>query len=210
MQNNLFFIAQSGWRYIAYTTLAFVIFQTFDFEFLSVISFIILLGLLFLYRNPERVNSNYKKGSIVSPVDGIVKSIVELDDKEFAYKVEIDSSCFNVGILRTPCNASIQNIKIVRGTRISRKSKLFDILNEYALISFRDESGHELKIVHKLKQGFAPIDIDLISKQTLNQGSRYGVAINAVTWIYLPSNTRLNIKVAQELKGSETLLAYFS
>lgn len=49
-----------------------------------------------------------------------------------------------------------------------------------------------------------------MAKESLKQASRYGFISNATTTIYLPQNFRVNVAVGSELKGSETLIGYFS
>ncbi|MEN4054108.1 MULTISPECIES: phosphatidylserine decarboxylase [Sulfurimonas] len=210
MRNNLFIIAKSGWRYIGYAASAFLLFSIIDLEFFAFLSFVVMLIFVYVYRNPERQMPFYQQNSFIAPADGVVTAIEELEDSEYAYKIEIESSYFDVGVLRVPMNAQVASINIVRGSRVGKNSKLFSLLNEYAELLFVDNENNSVNIVHREKQGFAPIDIDLVKGQELMQGARYGVMVNGVTSIYLKSNFRLNISVGQELRASETLIGYFS
>ena len=210
MRNNLFIIAKSGWIYIGYGLLAFAIFSLLDMEFLAFIAFGLTLFFVYVFRNPEREIPFYQTNSLVAPCDGVVTSIEQLEDSEYAYRVDIESSYFNVGMLRVALNAKVDSVHVIRGSRVSKNSKLFALLNEYAEIVFRDANGNTIKVLHRLKQGFAPLDIDLIEGQELMQTARYGVMVNGVTSLYLPANFRLNLHVGQELSASETLVGYFS
>jgi phosphatidylserine decarboxylase len=154
----------------------------------------------------------YQENSIVSPVDGTVVSIEELHGEENSgYKVEIEGTYLNVSLLRVPFTSSLEHIEIQRGARLSATSPLSKNINENAELIFADKrSSNKIKIIHKLKQSFETIDIDIIKAQDLLQGTRYGLMINGITTIYLPTNFRLNIGLGSELIASETLIGYFT
>jgi len=206
MNSNLFIIAKSGWHYIAYTLAAFIVFELLDLEFLALLSLIAMLFSLFLFRNPEREAVLLENDMIFSPVDGIVTSIEELNDPSYAYKIEICSSCFNVAVLRAPMTSEVVAVKIVRGSRVGIKSKLFSLLNEYAEIVFQDKNENSIKVVHRLKQGFAPISLDIIKQQKLLQGGRYGLAQNGITTLYFQKNFTTKLQVGQEVLAAVTSL----
>ena len=210
MRNNLFIIVKSGWHYIGYALVAFVVFVLLDLDFFAFLAFLALFIFIYLFRNPERVLPIYQENSLVVPVDGVIAVIEELDDAEYAYRVDIDSSYFNVGVLRMPMQAQLVSLKVVRGSRMSKETKLFALLNEYAELIFINNAKNSIKIVHRLKQSFAPLTIELSSGETLIQSARYGFMINGVTSLYLPSNFRLNLHIGQEVLASETLAGYFS
>ncbi len=210
MRNNLFIIAKGGWHYIGYSVSAFLLFSILDLDFFALLAFVAVLIFVYVYRNPERQMPFYQQNSFVAPTDGVVTAIEELEDSEYAYKIEIESSYFDVGVLRVPINGKVASINIVKGSRVGKRSKLFSLLNEYAELLFVDNENNSVKITHREKQGFTPIDIDLVKGKDLMQGTRYGVMINGITSIYLKSNFRLNISIGEELRASETLIGYFS
>jgi phosphatidylserine decarboxylase len=79
-----------------------------------------------------------------------------------------------------------------------------------AELVFEDSNKNRIKVVHRVKQSFAPLYLDVIELQNLRQTSRYGMMINGVTTLYFPSNFRVNVNVGNELKASESLMGYFS
>jgi len=206
MKNNLLPIAKEGFIYIIYAILAYVVFSFLDFEFLSFLS---IIGLLFIYRNPERELSAFEQNSVVSPVDGVVLSIKEIEG-EYTYKVEIDSTYANVSILRVPMTSLLKNLDLKNGARLSRHSSLARKINENVELVYEDKNSNKLKVLHMLKQSFSSINLGIKESQHLKQGSRYGVMISGITTIYLPQNFRLNVSVGSEVKASESLIGYFS
>ncbi len=212
MKSNLLPIAKEGWNYLIGSIVLFLIFKFLNFEFLQFLAFLAMMFFIYVFRNPERQNMLYQENSIVSPVDGTVVSIEELHGEDNSgYKVEIEGTYLNVSLLRVPFTSSLEHIEIQRGAKLSATSPLSKSINENAELVFGDKrSSNKIKIIHKLKQSFETIDIDIIKAQDLLQGTRYGLMINGVTTIYLPTNFRLNIGLGSELIASETLIGYFT
>ena len=209
-KNNLLPVLKEGSAYIGYSLLLFLIFSIFDLEVFELLSFLAAAGFVFIFRNPERVTPFFHENSVVSPVDGTVVAIEELQDSAYAYKVEVDSSFFNVGVLRVPFTSKLKSIVLNKGARLSKNSKLSKKINENAEIVFKDANGNNVKVTHMLKQSIAEIKLNAVKSQKFMQGSRYGVMLNGITAIYLPQNIRLNIAVGDDVSGCETLLGYFS
>ncbi|WP_310441920.1 phosphatidylserine decarboxylase [Sulfurimonas sp.] len=212
MKSNLLPIAREGWNYLIGSIVLLLIFKFLNFEFLQFLAFLAMMFFVYVFRNPERQNMLYQENSIVSPVDGTVVSIEELHGEENSgYKVEIEGTYLNVSLLRVPFTSSLEHIEIQRGARLSATSPLSKNINENAELVFADKrSSNKIKIIHKLKQSFETIDIDIIKAQDLLQGTRYGLMINGITTIYLPTNFRLNVGLGSELIASETLIGYFT
>jgi len=210
MKNNLLPVAKEGWKFVFYSALAFVIFSVLDLEFLGFLAFLTTLMFVFVYRNPERDVPTFQEASVVSPVDGVVLSIEELEDDEYAYKVQIEGSYLDVAVLRAPFSSLVEEFNITRGTKLPKFNPLAYKLNENATIIFKDTANNKIKISHRLKQSFDEIKIDIFKEQKFQQGSRYGVMVDGVTTIYLPQNFRLNISVGNQVKASESLIGYFS
>lgn len=210
MKNNLFIIAKYSYKYVAYSALAFIIFYMFGFEFLATLAFFVTLYFVVIFRNPERELQAYESGSIVAPCDGIVSRIEELEDDEYRYKIEIESSFTDVGLLRIPINAKVVSAVLRKGAKTAKSSKLFNDLNESLTVEFTDEKNNTLKVVHQLKQSIVPIYSDLKASQEVIKSMRYGFAANCVTTIYLKNNVRLNVQLSERVTASESLIAYFS
>jgi len=210
MSSNLLPIAKEGFSRIGIAFLAFIFFNIFDLDFFEFISFLVVIFLLFVYRNPERMSPILEVKSVVSPVDGTVIAIEELYDNKYAYEIVIDSSYFDVSLLRSPLSASVKSLDIKHGARLSKDSQLAKDLNESVEIVFEDSFKNSIKVKHMSKQSFGAITVDLNTKQNTLQGARYGLMINGITTIYLSQNFRVNISIGQEVNASQSLVGYFS
>jgi len=89
-------------------------------ELLAFIAFGLTLFFVYIFRNPERDVPFYQTNSLVAPCDGVVTSIEQLEDSEYAYRVDIESSYFNVGMLRVALNATVDSVRVVRGSRVAK------------------------------------------------------------------------------------------
>lgn len=210
MRNNLFPIAKEGWAYVGYSMLAFILFLILDFGFFELISFVLVLVFMFVYRNPERELPRFEPLSVISPVDGTVTAIDEIKDGKYAYKVTVQSSYFDVSVLRAPLSGRVLSVERYNGSALGLDTPLSEKINENATIVFEDSSSNTVKVSHMLKQSFDSINLNLIESQNMIQSSRYGVMINGVTTIYLPQNFRLNITLGNEIKACDSLIGYFS
>jgi len=210
MKSNLLPISSAGFKYLGYTTLAFIVLTILDLDFLAFVSFVFLILFAFVYRNPEREVLSFELNSVLSPVDGDVVSIEEVKDSQYAYRIEIKSNYFDVGVLRAPLDATLESLKMEKGARLPDNSLLGKEINENVELTFVDNNTNRIKLKHQLARSFDSLHIDLRPSQNIRQSLRYGVMINGTTSIYLPHNFRVNVAVGNELKASETLIGYFS
>jgi phosphatidylserine decarboxylase len=210
MKNNLLPIAKEGFVSIGFTILAFILFAIFDLEILEFFTFLLFISLVFVYRNPERMFPSFEQKSVLSPVDGLVQSIEELEDEEYAYRVTIKSSYLNVSLLRVPLNSQVESLDIKHGARLSPLSALAKDINERVELIFKDEYDNRVKTIHTLSRSFDDIKLNLSPNQNIVQGSRYGVMLSGITTIYLPQNFRINVNIGQEVNASQSLVGYFS
>ena len=210
MKSNLLPISSVGFKYLGYTTLAFIVLTILDLDFLAFVSFVFLILFAFVYRNPEREVLSFELNSVLSPVDGDVVSIEEVKDSQYAYRIEIKSNYFDVGVLRAPLDATLESLKMEKGARLPDNSLLGKEINENVELTFVDNNTNRIKLKHQLARSFDSLHIDLRPSQNIRQSLRYGVMINGTTSIYLPHNFRVNVAVGNELKASETLIGYFS
>jgi len=211
MKNSLFPIAKDGWKYLAYAIGAFIVFSILDFSFFQLLSLLVVVFFLFIFRNPERELPSFEASQVLSPVDGEVLSIESLDiADEYAYKVVINTTYKDVGILRAPMNASVEYLRQNYGTRLSLDAPLAHKLNENVSVVFQNTQDNKMKLIHMLKQSLCGVHIDLDSKDKVVQSARYGLMINGITEIYLPKNFRLSLVLGEETIASKSLIGCFT
>lgn len=207
--NNLLLLNKHSFIYIAVSFALGLLFLVLDLELFALAAFSFMLLSAYVFRNPQKLQQNFEKDALLAPVDGRVISVEEIEDTAFGYKVVVESSYLDISVLRTPMKATVVDTQLIRGTRLAKGSKLFRDLNEYARVTFEGESGHSVKIEHRLTRSFAPLFIDVLKYETVDKGALYGVMLTGETTIYLPKSFKLSVNAAEKLSASETLLGYF-
>lgn len=208
MNSNLLPIAKDGWGYISYSIIAFLVFWFLGCDFLQFFSFLIILLFLYIFRNPERQMPSLEKGGIISPVDGTITSITELQDNDFSHMISIESSYCNVSILRSPIKSNVKSINVLNGAKLSKSSKLSSKLNGSVEFLFEDNNSNVIKVTHQGMLNFSDIKFDAFVSKGLIQGSRYGVMTRGITNIYFPKNTKIDVTVGSKLKACESIVGY--
>ena len=197
-----------GLKKAAYALAAALVFALLDLEFFSLVSFVLALFFLFTYRNPPRIFADISDYGVCAPVDGKIVAIEDINDREYGFKLTIDSSYLHSGVLRTPFEAQSVSFNLQRGARLSKDSHLFTTLNERLEALFENKEKH-VKVVHTLKR--SPLPIELFDKKGQTECCKmYGFAFDAVSVIYLPREFRLNVHVGQRVYAAQNILGYFS
>lgn len=213
-QSDTFIVAKEGWKYLAAVAAAYVVFLMADAELPQFIAFAAFAVLLYIYRNPERIVPYYQESSIVSVADGRVISIETVEECPVmegpCYKVEIASSTFDTALLRMPFAAVVRYLHLRRGSRLSVHKPLAQKLNEKALLFFEDEKGQQCVVEHLLDTSIDALSLHIRHEQRLPQGSRYGLMVKGSHTLYLPTRSRVAVKIGDEVRAGETLLGYFS
>ncbi len=166
--------------------------------------------LVYLHRNPERISNYSNDGSILSPVDGHVKSIRSIDhspiDQKPGFEVVIESFYTDTAVLRAPIDGEMTIDLLERGAMLMLNSPDIN-LNEHAFIRFSSKVGDVL-VHHTLGSWARPLKFGVEGK--ILQNHRYGFMLNGQSVIYLPSNSRVGIKEGMTLRAGESVVGFFS
>ncbi len=214
MTSNTFIVAREGWKYIGILLGLLILSILFDAEVPEFLVFVMILAVLYVYRNPERAVPYYQDGSIVAIADGTVERIETVDECPLmdgpSYKVTIVSACLDTPLLRVPMNSNLAYKGVRRGNRLAHRKALASVLNEKALLKFTDVSENSVVVDHLLEQSIDELSFYLQQDQKVIQGSRYGLMLKGIHTIYLPEKSRVAIKVGDRVRAGETLLGYFA
>ena len=176
----------------------------------SLIVFLTGLFVLFFFRNPKRENTAHAH-AIISPADGKVLSITEMDENDFiggkAVKVSIFLSLFNVHINRSPIEGTIKYHLYREGQMLPAfKSHASDI-NERNTIGIESQDGYRI-LVHQIT-GFVARRIVWWVKpgDSLARGERFGlIRFGSCTEIVMPYGTQISVAVGQKVRGGITII----
>lgn len=173
------------------------------------LAFLILI--LQFFRNPKR-HTKINDKHVLSPVDGKVVVIEEVFEKEFYNDKRIQVSVFmspiNVHITRYPVSGKIIYSKYHPGKYLvawhpksSEENERTSVVienNTFGKVLYRQIAGALAKrIVNYAKFG-----------ETAQQGADSGfIKFGSRVDVFLPLNAKINVKLNQNVRGGETIIA---
>lgn len=176
---------------------------------------LIILPILFLifsvnfFRDPERITPD-NKNAVISPADGTVIIIKDIDDKKFidgpAKQISIFMSPLNVHVNRIPINGKVTFVKYHPGDYIMafedkaserNERSEFGIESSFGKVFFTQVAGFiARRIVYEIKEG----DSVMVGKRfgMIKFGSRVDVIVS--------NEWKIKVAMNQKVKAGETIL----
>jgi phosphatidylserine decarboxylase len=169
------------------------------------------LGLLFtlsFFRDPNRKIPE-EKGLLVSPADGTVVEISEVEETEYlrapCHKIGIFLSIFNVHVNRAPCEGTVRAIRYQPGRFLDARHPDSGRVNESNTVHL------EGVVVRQIAGTIARrIVCEAKPEDTLARGQRFGmIKFGSRTELYIPKSQvrELTVKMKDKVKGGQTILA---
>ncbi|QIB25969.1 phosphatidylserine decarboxylase family protein [Caloranaerobacter azorensis] len=204
-----FVISPDGFPYIL-LLLAITIITGFINIYVAIIPFIFLIFVTFFFRNPPRKIKKDDK-IILSPADGKILSITEIDEDEYlkckAVKVSIFLSLFNVHVNRTPIAGKVEYIKYRPGKFLPAFKSHASEINERNTIGLNN--GDIKVLVHQITGFIARRIVSWVKiGDVLQQGQLYGlIKFGSCTEIVIPADrVELKVKEGDTVKGGLTII----
>jgi len=169
-----------------------------------------LLFVLYFFRDPHRVPPA-EEGLIISPADGRVVEIREVDDAAFpggrARRVSIFLSIFNVHVNRAPAISAVSNIRYSRGRFRAAFHGKASAENERNRVDLQTPYGP--LVVTQIAGAIARrIVCDLAVGDRLNAGDRMGlIRFGSRVDLFLPLAADLRVKKGQKVRTCATVMA---
>jgi len=176
------------------------------------------LFLVLFFRNPRRSIPD-GPGLLVSPADGTVCDITEVDEADFvgarSIRIGIFLSVFNVHVNRAPARGRVEWISYREGAYHDARSEAAALENESNSIGFvyDDPGGPEgMRILVKQISGAIARRIlcPLTPGESVERGGLIGmIKYGSRTELYIPvaSGVRVGVEVGNKVKGGASVLA---
>jgi phosphatidylserine decarboxylase len=189
--------------------------NTIELQWLLKLIQLSLLGILVLilqfFRNPKR-NTEKNDAQVISPVDGKVVVIEEVEETEYFKEKRLQVSIFmsplNIHVTRYPISGSVLFSKYHPGKyfvawhpKASTENERTTIVLEnkvYGKVLYRQIAGAlARRIVNYAKEG-----------QKVEQGIDAGfIKFGSRVDLFLPLDTKIKVKLNQKVKGGECIIA---
>ncbi len=212
MNNKNFPIALDGLVFIVPLAILLLISLYTEVTWLSTLFLAATLFVLWFFRNPDRATSEDEK-AIISPADGRVIKIEEVDEEEMlkgrARKVSIFMSVFNVHVNRAPCTGVVKEIAYRKGRFFSANLDKASALNERNSVLIETVDGNRIltiqiagliarRIVCWVKEGMG-----------LEKGERFGlIKFGSRLEVFMPLDATIPVKVGDKVRAGETRIGY--
>ena len=180
-------------------------------KLIQVALIIVFVLILQFFRNPKR-HTQQNENQVISPVDGKVVVIEEVEETEYFKEKRLQVSVFmspiNVHVTRYPISGKVLFSKYHPGKylvawhpKASTDNERTTIVVEnktYGKVLYRQIAGAlARRIVNYAKQG-----------QTVEQGSDAGfIKFGSRVDLFLPLDTKIKVKLNQKVKGGECIIA---
>lgn len=214
-------IHKEGYRMLIWTVLILVIINWLMYYFLpgysvlqggiAVFSVVFFLIILQFFRHPSRTVP-YNESHVISPADGKVVVIEEVEETEF-YKekrlqVSIFMSPFNVHVNRYPISGRISYLKYHPGLFLVAWHPKSSTENERTTVVI--ENSAKVSILMRQIAGALAKRIVFYPKQgdVVNQGAELGfIKFGSRVDLFLPLSAKVNVELNQKVRGGETVIA---
>ncbi len=168
------------------------------------------------FRDPDRTikaNGRPIEKLVLSPADGLVVGISEVNEPEFmksrAMLISIFMNPLDVHVNRAPINGKVEHLRYVKGEFLVADDPQSTHRNERMLIGMTGSAG---KILFAQVAGFIARRIVCEAKigDILNAGERFGmIKFGSRVDVYLPLGASILIKKDDRVVAGETVLAEF-
>ena len=200
------YIAKEG--FLSLFIVGFIFILVWIFYSFSILLFVLFLLLLFVFRIPNRSLVCTDKKAILSPIDGKVISIENVNHKDFGECIElsIENSLYNAGNIISPFCMDISEIRLKHGLFLCNEPKFKTISEKIFILAKSSNALVGLRIC----AGFFDRKLKLENiAYKLETGDKMGFLISGNVSLLLPKDTRLHIGLNDELRAG-SLLGYLA
>jgi phosphatidylserine decarboxylase len=174
---------------------------------------LVWLEIVYFFRDPER-SIPEDPDAVVSPADGTVTNVEEVDEPDFpggrALRVSIFLSIFNVHVNRMPRDAEVVDVRYFPGAFLDARNAESVVRNEQLWIDAVDTAGGRPLRVKQISGAIARrIVCRLRPGDRVRRGERIGmIKLGSRTDLLLPAGAtaQVCVKAGDKVRGGATVL----
>lgn len=179
---------------------------------LLVLSIFLISFTLYFFRDPIRhLPEKMKEGEIISPADGKIMMIEEIEENDFlkskAKMIGIFLSPLNVHVNRIPVSGKVGFYQYIKGDYVVAFDHKSSERNERTVIGIETA---KFKLLFKQIAGFVArrIVCELRTGDNVVIGEKFGmIKFGSRVDVIIPENSIIKVSVNQKVTGGETILA---
>ena len=203
-------VVREGYIYIA-AALFLAVVMYFGFGVAVADPFVVLACYFtYFFRNPDRTIPT-DEHLVVSPADGTVQDVVELEDDDFVKgpctKIIIFLSVFNVHVNRSPIAGEIKCQKYVCGRFRPAYKDEVGFENERHMLGIENEKGFRVTVTQIAGILARRIVSWVTLDDNMSKGQVYGlIKFGSCTELVVPRNVEVLVKKGDKVRGGESVL----
>lgn len=203
-------VVREGYIYIA-AALFLAVVMYFGFGVAVAVPFVVLACYFtYFFRNPDRTIPT-DEHLVVSPADGTVQDVVELEDDDFVKgpctKIIIFLSVFNVHVNRSPIAGEIKCQKYVCGRFRPAYKDEVGFENERHMLGIENEKGFRVTVTQIAGILARRIVSWVTLDDNMSKGQVYGlIKFGSCTELVVPRNVEILVKKGDKVRGGESVL----
>ena len=169
------------------------------------------------FRDPDRTVST-APGLILSPGDGRVMEVSEVDEPDFlrgrGTVIKIFLAVWNIHVQRAPAAGAVRFVSYRPGKFLPAMAAAASAENERNLVGLEvaDRRGRPVKMLVTQVAGILARRISCWTREgaSLERGQRYGlIKFGSQVDLFLPAGVSVRVKPGDHVRGGETVLAEF-
>ena len=203
-------VVREGYIYIA-AALFLAVVMYFGFGVAVAVPFVVLACYFtYFFRNPDRTIPT-DEHLVVSPADGTVQDVVELEDDDFVKgpctKIIIFLSVFNVHVNRSPIAGEIKCQKYGCGRFRPAYKDEVGFENERHMLGIENEKGFRVTVTQIAGILARRIVSWVTLDDNMSKGQVYGlIKFGSCTELVVPRNVEVLVKKGDKVRGGESVL----
>lgn len=213
-------IHKEGYKSLTYLVIAIILINLTIFKYdglfwlkaFSVsLSAFLFIAVLQFFRNPNR-KTNFTDKGILCPADGEIVVIEETEETEYFKDKRIQVSIFmsptNVHVNRYPISGVVKHFKYHPGKFLIASKPKSSTENERTTVVVEHENKTE--VLFRQIAGFVARRIVWYVKDNdiAKQGEEFGfIKFGSRVDLFLPLDTKINVKIGDTVRGAETIIA---
>ena len=203
-------VVREGYIYIA-AALFLAVVMYFGFGVAVAVPFVVLACYFtYFFRNPDRTIPT-DEHLVVSPADGTVQDVVELEDDDFVKgpctKIIIFLSVFNVHVNRSPIAGEIKCQKYVCGRFRPAYKDEVGFENERHMLGIENEKGFRVTVTQIAGILARRIVSWVTLDDNMSKGQVYGlIKFGSCSELVVPRNVEVLVKKGDKVRGGESVL----
>ena len=176
------------------------------------VAFVLFMFIMWFFRSPKRESFFHEK-SVLSPADGKIVVIEETEEPEVlkgkCIQVSIFMSVLNVHINWFPIDGVVSYFRHHSGRFMGAYLPKSSTENERTTVQIISENGQPI-VVRQVAGALARRIVSYAEENNkAEQGKQMGfIKFGSRVDLYLPLDTRIDVKIGQEVRGKQTIIGW--